>query len=358
MRPKNKFMLEHPALPRLDLQATPSAQVPPASLILFPWACFYIESRVLGSASQHTVYAKMQDLQKFINYFYRYNPDGSLLNWSQSLTNGFKEALITHYETATVRRVFATLSNFAGFLEKKRVFGENEPPMGSIKPPKRLRAPAKTLTVRDENGRIVEEGKPVFERLIEAAESFIGESINKASAKQKPYRDLAILATLYYTAMRVSELCSLNITQVVEDAETDGIELVNVRGKGDVEKNAFLSAKGTAPLRQYILKERGNAAGPLFKSSRNRRLTRKAVWQILQKFGGKAEEFLPLGHHISIHPHLLRHERAYSLQEAGFTSEEIADELGHSSTQYIGVYTRRSDLARKKRLTSVDEYKT
>ncbi|HAM50988.1 MAG TPA: hypothetical protein DCP92_09985 [Nitrospiraceae bacterium] len=56
---------------------------------------------------------------------------------------------------------------------------------------------------------------------------------------------------------------------------------------------------------------------------------------------------------IKAHPHSFRHERVYSLLRAGFSESEVAREVGHKGTSYIGRYSNRSKDERAERLKDV-----
>jgi integrase len=53
-------------------------------------------------------------------------------------------------------------------------------------------------------------------------------------------------------------------------------------------------------------------------------------------------------------PHVLRHERAIRLLDAGFSESAVAEELGQSDTRQIRRDRKPSDALRHKRLNEVD----
>ena len=342
----------YPTLPGADLNNLPPVTTKPSNDSLKDWILFYLEK--FTSPSLETISAKKQDLQKFLNYFLRHNPDGLLSNWDKALTYGFMEKLKEVYETASVRRMMATLLTFSVFLERHRVFEYSDNP-GRVKiPPKKSSAPKSLVFTRKK--KIVLEGEAVFNLLIKTAKNAIKEK------KLRAYRDLAILLTLYYGALRVSELCGLKMSQMEKDYDTGGIVFRKARGKGQKERDVYTGSACAAAIDNYIEKERGNKQGPVFlaypslqkgKKTRLKAITRGGVWRILKRIAKKAEVTLEGTGDLPLHPHRLRHERAYRLKAAGYSDSDIADELGHSGTGYVGVYTKRSEKARFERLSKV-----
>jgi integrase/recombinase XerD len=344
-RPKT-YKLPYPTRKELTLSSHSLSSKPEHTCDLFPWALWFKGSVLEAADSKLTLDAQLDDLQKFVDFFYS-KTDGSVASWNGKITAAFLEALRKHgYAQTSIRRIFTTLKQFAHFLLTRHVLDHENDPM-----PRRKKAPPtqdvepKTLRVVH-NGRIIHEGKPVFQLLLEAARAGTEQVHDK---RDLPYRNAAILAALYYSALRVSEICNLDYQQVTRRAN-GGYILSDVTCKNKRKrKEVFLTEHAEPYLTDYLVKERGvvmsrgKDSGPLFVTKTGKRLSRVAVWKILNRIARAAESRLPLDSKIVISPHILRHERAFSLLDAGLTETVVAQQLGHHDTRQIKRYTQRSN---------------
>jgi integrase/recombinase XerD len=117
-------------------------------------------------------------------------------------------------------------------------------------------------------------------------------------------RDSAMLQLLYASGMRVSELVSLNVSDV---NTTDGD--VRCLGKGNKERIIPIHAKAAGIVQDYILEgrprlRRRDSEQALFLNRRGERLTRQGFWQILKEYARAA------GIDAEVTPHTLRHSFA------------------------------------------------
>ncbi|MFA5926727.1 MAG: site-specific tyrosine recombinase/integron integrase [Patescibacteria group bacterium] len=155
-------------------------------------------------------------------------------------------------------------------------------------------------------------------------------------------RDRAILAVLFSTGMRVSELVSLDLDDInLESGE------IAVLGKGRKLRVVFLSGEAKQWLEQYIKNrgftkpEEGSLSGktsePLFISPKNDRISVRTVQRIVERCAKKAGVLK----HVS--PHTLRHSFATDLLMAGADIRSVQSLLGHSSITTTQVYTHVTD---------------
>lgn len=150
-------------------------------------------------------------------------------------------------------------------------------------------------------------------------------------------RDHAILATLFSTGMRVSELCSLDREKV----NLAGGEFT-IRGKGSKLRVVFLSQPAKTALKQYLDK-RSDADEALFiripksknfSKDSNLRLTSRSIQRIIQKHATRAGI---VGKQVT--PHTLRHSFATDLLRGGADIRSVQEMLGHSSVTTTQIYT-------------------
>jgi integrase/recombinase XerD len=155
-------------------------------------------------------------------------------------------------------------------------------------------------------------------------------------------RDRAILETLYATGMRISELAGLRLGDL--DLERG---LAVAYGKGSKERlvpvgrqalaalGAWLGGAGRPAMAPARWARRADAEA-VFISTRGRRMSRQAVWQVVRKAAVKVK----LQDRVS--PHVLRHSCATHLLEHGADIRVVQELLGHAAITTTQVYTRVS----------------
>jgi site-specific recombinase XerD len=156
-------------------------------------------------------------------------------------------------------------------------------------------------------------------------------------------RDRAILETFYSTGLRVSELVSLNRSQV---------DLIRreftIRGKGQKPRIVFLSDRCVLALKVWLA-ERNDNFEPLFISlGRNRtdeelslgekrRLTAYTIEEIVRRNARLA------GIGKKVTPHIIRHSFATELLHNGADIRAVQEMLGHSSITTTQIYTHSTN---------------
>jgi len=151
-------------------------------------------------------------------------------------------------------------------------------------------------------------------------------------------RDRALLELLYASGLRISEALGLDR----RDLSLEG-GFVRVIGKGDKERMVPVGDVALDALGRYIGEVRpawvgGEDAGlarggPLFVSTRGRRLGRMAAWRTVQDAAASAH----LAGHVT--PHTLRHSFATHLLEGGADLRVVQELLGHASITTTQLYT-------------------
>jgi len=219
------------------------------------------------------------------------------------------------HQPTTVRRRLAALSAFYSFLAVM-ANGQIRNPVDPLRRPRRQ--PPRP--------------KPLNENQISALMEGIDDP-----------RDVAIIAVLLHSGLRLNELCSLNRDSIrVEHLggalSSKVIGVGRVLGKGSKERE-FLIDLGTLKLVHRYLTERGaDDQDALFLSNRRRRINPRTVQHMLHAWCRKLG--LP-----PLHPHQLRSTFGTRLNRVGVPTLEISKLLGHASLdttmQYIKPDVRR-----------------
>ncbi len=154
-------------------------------------------------------------------------------------------------------------------------------------------------------------------------------------------RDRAIIALLYSSGLRVSELTKL---------DRDHVNLKRrefmVRGKGQKDRLVFVD-DGAAELIQTYLNARTDAITPLFirygghevtdRSGDFKRLTPRSVQRMVSRYAKLA------GITKQVSPHTLRHSFATDLLMNGADLRSVQTLLGHSNISTTQIYTHVTD---------------
>ncbi|MBT0585223.1 site-specific tyrosine recombinase XerD [Alteromonas sp. SM 2104] len=155
-------------------------------------------------------------------------------------------------------------------------------------------------------------------------------------------RDKAMLEVLYATGLRVTELISLQLSQI---SLQQGV--VRVTGKGNKERLVPLGEAAVDTLEMYIKQMRGmllnRPSDIVFPSRRGRQMTRQTFWHRIKHYAQRAG----INSHLS--PHTLRHAFATHLLNHGADLRVVQMLLGHTDLSTTQIYTHVA----KERLQSV-----
>lgn len=213
------------------------------------------------------------------------------------------------YATSTIARKTAAIKSFAAFLRKHSI-------------------------VAGEIGRNV--ATPRVEKFVPKAmsrsevEALLKQPTANPPFKPENIRDHAMLALLYSTGMRVSELVALEIDDVDLDHET-----VKCQGKAGRTRVVPVSPAAALAVRTYLETARDQLAttelSSLFLNHRGGRLTRQGFWLILKSYADRAGI-------TDITPHTLRHSHAAHALGQGVELADIQRQLGHVSISTTQIY--------------------
>lgn len=147
-------------------------------------------------------------------------------------------------------------------------------------------------------------------------------------------RDRAILEIMYSSGLRVSELLNLKLSDLFFKDE-----VIRVFGKGSKQRIVPIGNSAINWVTEYLkmarplLQKRMKSENYLFLNSRGSKLSRMAVWKIVQKYCKEAEITK------EVHPHTFRHSFATHLLEGGADLRAVQEMLGHSDISTTQIYT-------------------
>jgi integrase len=154
--------------------------------------------------------------------------------------------------------------------------------------------------------------------------------------RRNPVRDWAILHVALDSGLRVSEICALQIRDVILDAAHSS--LIVRDGKGHKKRGVRIGSSLVRHLTEFIAwkSEQGESVAgraPLFVSARGGPLTRTAVYRIFRR----AADEVDIPTRFSIHS--CRHTYASLLYKASdFNLRLVQKQLGHRSIQTTQIY--------------------
>jgi integrase/recombinase XerD len=171
------------------------------------------------------------------------------------------------YTSSTVARKVAAIKSFFHFLMAEGILKED--PTVTLDSPKVKKRLPKAITPDE------------VERILRAPTNEPG---------PKAQRDLALLAMLYASGMRVTELVSLNVSDIAFDNDDPNQGAVQVTGKRISKERAIpLTGPVVGTLRNYITYARQQLLhdpneDALFLNNRGQRLTRQGLWLIIKHY--------------------------------------------------------------------------
>ena len=223
-------------------------------------------------------------------------------------------------DSASIARKVSSLRSFFKYLcVKMKQIPEN--PMEELESPKLKKSLPKYLSL-DES--------------IQLLESIDG---------RDKERDYAIITLFLNCGLRLSELCSLNYT----DIKSDGT--MTVTGKGNKERTIYLNDMCVNAVKEYMKVRPVDGVKDkhaLFLSNRKSRISPKTVQHIVEKFIEKSG----LGDR-GFSTHKLRHTAATLMyQKGGVDVLLIKDILGHENLATTEIYTHIVDEQLKDAVSS------
>ena len=259
--------------------------------------------------AQNTLESYGRDLHQIENYL----EDGNM----GMLKDSNRTTIITYLGSlqtkgravSTISRNLAAIKSFYQYLVRERYL-ENDP-AAKVESPKIEKKLPKVLTISE------------VEELLKQPSTLLPTGL----------RDKAMLELLYATGIRVSELISLNISDI-------NLEMGYIKcyGKGAKERIVPLGSIAVKCVQDYLNKGRSKLIrtyeeAALFVNHHGNRLTRQGFWKIIKKYAHEAAI------DKDITPHTLRHSFATHLLENGADLRSVQKMLGHADISTTQIYT-------------------
>lgn len=260
-------------------------------------------------ASANTLASYMRDVRQLSDYVAAHDLPGLDSLDDEELAAYIAWLRHNGKSPATVSRCIASLKSFYSLLLSQGVVDHN--PAAGLVPEKAVQKLPQILTSKE------------VELLLEQPEC----------TDMKGYRDRAMLELLYATGIRVSELISLDVSDVNIPAG-----FIRCRSK-DKERMIPLYPAAIKALSEYVEFIRPQMiASPdeqsLFVNISGERMSRQGFWKIIKTYQKKA------GIEKDITPHTLRHSFAAHLLENGADLRSIQEMLGHADISSTQIYSR------------------
>lgn len=250
----------------------------------------------------NTINSYMLDLEDFFKAF-----NGSI----ESCT---KKDILTYIssinglEVSTVNRHISSLKSFFNYLVDESIIKVS--PMEEVSSLKKAKKLPKYLSISEVN-----------------------KLLNIPLNSEFDYRNKAMLELMYATGLRVSELVSIEYSNI--DFENS---IIRINGKGKKERIIPLGEVASYYLKVYLNDYRSkllkrNTYNQVFLNNHGKPITRQGFNYILENI----RELTGITKEIT--PHVLRHSFATHLLEGGADIRSIQEMLGHENISTTNIYT-------------------
>ena len=279
--------------------------------------------RIERGLSDNTILNYVFDIQKLHKFLSQNTLNGSPKDVTTEMVKQFVYDISKKMQPRTQARIISGLRNFFDYLVFENYLQNN--PLDTIESPRLGRKLPDTLSVADIDTLI---------NNIELNYQFRGVNLG--------HRNKAILETLYSCGLRVSELISLQLSDLFFD---EGF--IKVIGKGNKERFVPIGTSTQKHINTWLdirkhLDIQNDSRDIVFLNYKGSKLTRAMVFTIIKKLVNVS------GLNKKVSPHTFRHSFATHLLENGADLRAIQMMLGHESITTTEIYTHldRSHLSK------------
>jgi len=271
---------------------------------------FFHYLQIERGLADNTLISYRRDLEKYMQFM---QDDKGFSNWNKveryDIVAYLQQMKIARKSTATISRTISSIRTFHQFLVREQMIQHDA--SIHIETPKSDRLLPEIITFDE------------VERLLE---------INERTPLA--LRNKAMLELLYATGLRVTELVSLQVSDLHLM-----MGFVRCLGKGNKERIIPVGDIAKSALEEYLqyareeLIKKNKNESSLFVNHHGRPLSRQGFWKIIKAVARDA------GLTKEITPHMLRHSFATHLLENGADLRAVQEMLGHSDISTTQIYT-------------------
>ena len=250
----------------------------------------------------NTINSYMLDLEDFFKTF-----NGSIESCTKKDILTYISS-INRLEVSTVNRHISSLKSFFNYLVDESIIKVS--PMEEVSSLKKAKKLPKYLSISE-----------------------VDKLLNIPLNSEFDYRNKAMLELMYATGLRVSELVSIEYSNI--DFENS---IIRINGKGKKERIIPLGEVASYYLKVYLSDYRSkllkrNTYNQVFLNNHGKPITRQGFNYILENI----RELTGIEKEIT--PHVLRHSFATHLLEGGADIRSIQEMLGHENISTTNIYT-------------------
>ncbi len=275
------------------------------------------------SLSDNSVEAYCHDVNLFLQYLESQEQSTDIDEIKQkTIENFFAYLYDLNIGASSQTRILSGLKSFYRFLLQENLTTKD--PTALITSPSRGRHLPEVLSY------------PEIQKMIDSIDL----------SQPNGHRNKAMIEVMYGCGLRVSELISLQISDIYKE---DGF--LRIFGKGSKERLVPIGDSSLKILYQYIngarlhITPKPKFTDTVFLNSRGTGLTRQTVFLLVKELAERNDISK------SISPHTFRHSFATHLLEGGANLLAVQQMLGHASVSTTEIYTHISDDLLRETLT-------
>ncbi len=275
------------------------------------------------SLSDNSVEAYCHDVNLFLQYLESQEQSTDIDEVKQdTIENFFAYLYDLNIGASSQTRILSGLKSFYRFLLQENLTTKD--PTALITSPSRGRHLPEVLSY------------PEIQKMIDSIDL----------SQPNGHRNKAMIEVMYGCGLRVSELISLQISDIYKE---DGF--LRIFGKGSKERLVPIGDSSLKILYQYIngarlhITPKPKFTDTVFLNSRGTGLTRQTVFLLVKELAERNDISK------SISPHTFRHSFATHLLEGGANLLAVQQMLGHASVSTTEIYTHISDDLLRETLT-------